>query len=195
MKLIVGLGNPGKEYQETRHSIGFKIVDYLAKKHNGDFVFDKKVDSEVVQIKIDSEKVLLAKPQMFVNNSGKAVKKIIKNWGLKMTLRGVQQGSGNLIIVHDDIDIPFGKVKVSFGRSSAGHKGVESIIKALKTDKFYRVRIGTYNSQIVKIKRMKDKRRKLNEIGRFVLGSFSGSEKKLISKIIKEAEAKILNIL
>lgn len=186
MKLIVGLGNPGKEYQETRHSIGFKIVDYLAKKHNGDFDFDKKVDSEVVQIKIDNEKVLLAKPQMFVNNSGKAVKKLVKNYKLK---------ASNLILIHDDIDIPFGKVKVSFGRSSAGHKGVESIIKALKTDKFYRVRIGTSSSQIVKIKKMKDKRRKLSEIGRFVLGSFSGSEKKLISKIIKEAEAKILNIL
>ncbi|MEK7537185.1 MAG: aminoacyl-tRNA hydrolase [Patescibacteria group bacterium] len=186
MKVIVGLGNPGKEYDQTRHNIGFRIADYVNKENGGSFSFDQKSNSEVSEMKINGAKVLLVKPQIFVNNSGKVVKKIIENYKLKIE---------NLVVIHDDLDIPFGKVKASFGRSSAGHKGVESIIKALKTDKFYRIRVGTFNSQIVKIKKVKDKRKKVKGINDFVVDYFSSNEKPKINKVIKDAVQKIISVL
>ena len=185
MKLIIGLGNPGKEYEGSRHNIGFRVVDYLNKEYGGSFDLDKKLNSEVSEIKINSQKVLLAKPQTFVNKSGEAVKKLAKSYKLK---------SSSLIIIHDDLDIPFGKVKVSFASRSAGHKGVESIIKALKTGKFYRIRIGTFNSQLVKIRKIKDKRKKLSEMNKFVIGSFSQSEKPKLNNLIKTAAEKTLQL-
>ena len=186
MKVIVGLGNPGKEYNDSRHNIGFRIVDFVNKEHGGSFSLNQKSNSEVSEIKINGKKTLLAKPLDFVNNSGKVVKKIIENCKLKIE---------NLVIIHDDLDIPFGKVKVSFGRGSAGHKGVQSIIGALKSDKFYRIRIGTFNSQIIKIKKIKDKRKKIKGINDFVIGSFSPNEKPKLNKVIKDAVQKIISVL
>lgn len=185
IKIIVGLGNPGKEYEASRHNIGFRIVDYLNKKYGEDFILDKKFSSEISEIKVDSKKLLLVKPQTFVNKSGEAIKKLAKTYNLK---------PDNLIVVHDDLDIPFGKVKVSFGRSSAGHKGIESVIRALKSEKFYRVRIGTFNNQIKKIRQMSGQK-KLNEINKFVIGSFSPNEKTKLNKIIKEVSDKILLVI
>ena len=186
MKLIVGLGNPEKEYENTRHNIGFKVVEYVNKEYGGEFILDKKTNSEISEVKIDSKKVLLAKPQTFVNKSGEAVKKLVVNYKLRIK---------NLIVIHDDLDIPFGKTKISFGRSSAGHKGVQSVIKALKTNKFNRLRIGTFNQQIVKIRKIKDKRKRLNEMNKFVIGPFSENEKRKLAKIIKEAAQKILLVI
>lgn len=196
-KIIVGLGNPGKEYYDTRHNIGFKIVDYINKEYGGDFSAsdgpaagwnsDQKLNAEISQIKINNKKIILVKPQIFVNKSGEAVNKIVKSFKVPKF--------SDLIVVHDDLDIPFGKVKVSFGRSSAGHKGVESVIRALKSDKFHRVRIGTFNSQIVKIKKIKDKRKKVAGINDFVVGPFGQNEKPKLNKTIKDAVQKILFIL
>lgn len=199
MKLIVGLGNPGEEYSQTRHNIGFRIVDFINKeyggalsvpksraKRGGDFNLDQKLNAETFQIEINNKKVILAKPQIFVNNSGEVVDKIFKYLKFK---------AKDLIVVHDDLDIPFGKVKVSFGRGSAGHKGVQSIIKALKSDKFYRIRIGTFNGQIAKIKKIKDKRKKVKGINDFVIGSFGSDVKPKVNKLIKDAVQKILSIL
>jgi len=189
MKIIIGLGNPGKEYGQTRHNVGFKILDHISKKYKGDFSFDKKSDSEISEVKIDGKKVLLAKPQTFVNKSGEAVKKIIENCppagGLKIE---------NLVVVHDDLDIPFGKVRVSFGRSSAGHKGVESIIKALKTDKFSRIRFGTFNHQLARARKVKDKRKRLNEMNKFVISPFGPNEKPKLNRLIKIAAEKALQL-
>lgn len=186
MKLVIGLGNPGKDYQNTRHNIGFQIVDLINKGGEGEFSFDKNFEAETSQIKFNGEKVLLVKPQVFMNNSGKTVKKIVENLRFK---------TKNLIVVHDDLDIPFGKTKVSFGRSSAGHKGIESVFKALKTENIYRIRIGTFNSQLVKIKKIKDKIKKLNEMNKFVIGPFTPNEKTKLKKIIKEAAEKIYSLL
>ena len=186
MKIIVGLGNPGKEYEASRHNIGFRITDYINKEYGGSFSLDKKSDSEISEVKIDGKKVLLAKPQEFVNNSGEVIKKLIENFKLKIE---------NLVIVHDDLDIPFGKTKIFFGRSSAGHKGVESIIRALKTDKFHRLRVGTFNSQIVKIKKEKNKNKRISRINIFVIGPFSPSEKPKLNKLIKDAVKKTISLL
>lgn len=185
-KVIIGLGNPGKEYNQTRHNIGFRIVDYINKEYGGIFNLDQKLNAETSQIKVNNKRIILVKPQIFVNNSGKVVNKIFKYLKFKVQ---------DLIVVHDDLDIPFGRVKASFGRSSAGHKGVESIIKALKTIKFYRIRIGTLNGQIVKIKKIKDKIKKVKGINDFVIGFFSSNEKPKLNKVIKDAVQKILSIL
>lgn len=186
IRFVIGLGNPGKEYENTRHNIGFQIVDYINKEYGGRFILDKKSDSETSEIKISGKKILLVKPRTFMNKSGEAIKKLVKIFKLK---------GDNLIVIHDDLDISFGKTKISFGRSSAGHKGVESIIKALKTDKFNRIRIGTFNKQIVKIRKIKDKRKRLNEMNKFVVGPFSPSEKPKLNKLIKETIQKISAII
>lgn len=185
MRIIVGLGNPGKEYESSRHNIGFRIVDLMNKEHGGNFDLDKKSNSEISEIKVNGNKAILVKPQMFVNKSGEAVKKLAKSLKFKVS---------NLIVVHDDLDIPFGKVKLSFGRSSAGHKGVESIIKALKTDKFYRVRFGTFGRQLEKIRKIKDKRKRLNEMNKFVISPFGPNEKGKLNKLIKIAVEKALQL-
>lgn len=183
MKLVIGLGNPGKEYDQTRHNIGFRVVDYISKEYGGVFDLDKKSNSEASEIKVNGKRAILAKPQTFVNKSGEAVNKLVKSLKFKVS---------DLIVIHDDLDIPFGKIKLSFGRSSAGHKGVESIIKALKTDKFNRVRFGTFNQQLAKIRRVKDKKKRLNEMNGFVISPFSGSEKTKLNKLIKIAAEKAL---
>lgn len=146
---------------------------------------DKKSNSEVSEIKVNGKKAVLVKPQTFVNKSGEAVKKLAKSLKLKVS---------DLVVIHDDLDILFGKVKLSFGRSSAGHKGVESIIKVLKTDKFYRVRFGTFNQQLAKIRRVKDKKRRLNEMNKFVIGPFGSSEKPKLNRLIKTAAEKVLQL-
>lgn len=196
MKVIVGLGNPGKEYNDTRHNIGFRIVDYINKERGGSFKLDQKLKSEISEVKINGVKALLVKPQIFVNKSGEAIKKLTASF--PPTADQPKTGKfkvKDLIVVHDDLDIPFGKVKVSFGRGSAGHKGVQSIIGEFKSEKFYRIRIGTFNGQVVKIKKIKDKRKKVKGINDFVVGQFSLSEKPKLNKAIKDAVQKVVLII
>ncbi len=122
IKLIVGLGNPGKEYEHTRHNAGFLFIDIL-------------------ENNLKNKKIILAKTQAFMNKSGAAILSLMKFYKIKPE---------NILVVHDDIDILWGKFKLSFGRSSAGHKGVESVIKSLKTKNFWRLRIGIQLSSNVK---------------------------------------------
>jgi len=130
MIFIVGLGNPGKTYASTRHNAGFLALDAFAKEHEFPaFKLSKKHTALVSEGILGSAKVVLAKPQTFMNKSGVSVRSLLK------------QG-GELIVVHDDIDIPIGTVKVSKDRGSAGHKGVESVMEELKSKDFTRIRIG-----------------------------------------------------
>ncbi len=150
MILIVGLGNPGKKYQKTRHNIGFRLIDQLGF--------------------LDSRKIILFKPQTFMNNSGKTVKKLIEN--LKLRIK-------NLIVVHDDLDLPLGKIRIVKNRGPAGHKGVESIIEELGTKNFIRFRIGI-QPRIGKPKFTE----------RFVLQKFNKEEEETAKEVIKKtAEA------
>ena len=133
MRYIVGLGNPGEEYELTRHNAGRMAVLELVKKEGmGELVFDKKTNALVGKGEIGGEKVQIILPETFMNKSGNALKNIITS----------AKKAESLIVVHDDIDLPLGKIKISFGKSSGGHKGVESVIKAVKTINFTRVRIG-----------------------------------------------------
>ena len=130
MKLIIGLGNPGKEYEKTRHNVGFMVLDKVKKEMDlKEFSYSKKFDAEVSM----NKKVVLLKPQTFMNNSGKSVANFCNFYKIK---------SKDVLIVHDDIDFQLGKIKIGFNESSAGHNGIKSIIKEIGTKEFWRFRVG-----------------------------------------------------
>ncbi|MCX6760530.1 MAG: aminoacyl-tRNA hydrolase [Candidatus Nealsonbacteria bacterium] len=180
MILIVGLGNPGEKYENTRHNVGFMVVEQLRKDLNlADFDFDKKSNSffskniDQLIIKLDASRkidLFIVKPDTFMNLSGQAVSSLINFYKIN---------EANKIIIHDDIDLLIGQIKISKDRGSAGHKGVESIIKNLGTKNFIRIRIG-----------IKPKSGKPKKTEDFVLKKFSKEEKEVINEIIlKSVEA------
>lgn len=134
MILIVGLGNPGSKYQNNRHNVGFQFVDFIAPSLNCSIVKKEKLFSTMKQS--NNETIILAKPQTFMNLSGQAVKKLTTNYELPTM---------NLIIVHDDLDIPLGKFHIQFASGPLLHNGLESIEQHLKTKDFWRIRIGVDN--------------------------------------------------
>ncbi len=154
MKLVVGLGNPGKEYEYTRHNTGRMIVGMIEKK-------------------LGDLKIKFITPDTFMNNSGKAVAPLIKS---KKDLAG-------LVVIYDDIDLPLGKMKISFNRSSGGHNGIGSIIRSLKSEEFLRIRIGiapaTPSGKLRKPHGEKD-------VLKFLLGEFKKSELETIKKLSKK---------
>jgi peptidyl-tRNA hydrolase, PTH1 family len=132
MKLIVGLGNPGVNYQDTRHNIGFMVVDKLARELGTDTVSwqnNSALRSEIAKI----GEVMLVKPQTFMNRSGDAVSAIVSYFKLKPE---------DVWVIHDDIDLPIGKIRIREQGASGGHNGIDSVISSLKTDKFVRFRLG-----------------------------------------------------
>lgn len=174
LKIIVGLGNPEPEYKNTRHNAGFECVKSLRKKLGFPlFRFEKKFNDLISKGKIKNQNLLLVLPQTYMNNSGEAVKKIMDYYKIPLD---------NLIVVHDEIDLPLGSFKESFGRGSAGHKGVKSVIEVLGSKNFVRFRIGirpekesgiiNYGSRI--------------NVEKFVLEKFKKKEKEIIKKIIQE---------
>lgn len=178
MKLIVGLGNLGKKYEKTRHNIGFQVIDEFQNKNNFPlFKLEKIFLSEISKGVINNEKIILVKPRTFMNLSGKAVKILVKNFFKRISLSKI---SKNLFVIHDDIDLPLGKIKISVNRGSGGHKGIESIIKELKTRNFVRFRVG-----------IQPKTNKPKNIENFVLGKFNKREEKIIKEIIKKTSEAI----
>ncbi len=134
MWLLVGLGNPGSEYTRTRHNAGWLALDAFARMyHASEWRLDKKNQSEVADCLIGGEKVLLVKPQTFMNLSGDAVQRITSYYKIE---------PHHIIVVHDDLDFPLGTARLQFDRSAAGHNGVQDIIDKLGTQAFSRVRIG-----------------------------------------------------
>jgi len=167
MIFIVGLGNPGRKYQETRHNIGFQVIDEFLKENNfPKFKFAKKFNVEISEGILNKKKVLLVKPQTFMNLSGESVKPLINFY--KITRPG-------LVVIHDDIDIPLGKIRIVKNRGAAGHKGIESIIKELGTKNFVRFRIGIC-PKTGKPKNPED----------FVLKKFNKDEEKIVKEVIKK---------
>ena len=186
MKLIIGLGNSDLEYQNTRHNVGFMFLDYLAKKIDAnDFAEDKKHNALVSKSKIEKTTVVLAKPLCYVNKSGEVVSKLSKFYKIKPV---------DIIVVHDDLDIEFGSFKNSFEKNSGGHKGVESIIKALKTNKFYRLRIGTSIRALEKAREQSDKERDAFVMD-FVLGKFLPKNQDVIKKMFPDIYERLLQII
>ena len=186
IKLIIGVGNPDPEYQNTRHNVGFMFLDYLAEKLGAnDFEFEKKTNSLVSKTKPKKTTIILTKPQTYVNKSGEAVKKLLKN--LKLEIE-------NLVVIHDDLDIPFGNTKLSFDKNSGGHKGIESIMRALKTKKFYRLRIGLAKPALAKARQQSDKKRD-EFVVKMVLSKFSPSEQEQLKKVFKEGYEKLSTLI
>ena len=165
MKLIVGLGNPGRKYQGTRHNIGFAAVEGIASRN--DAAFNERICGCLVgRAVLADQRVLLAKPQGFMNRSGAAVRELLRE------ARGAPE---DLVIIYDELDLPFGRIRVRAQGSAGGHRGVSSIIESLAGASFYRVRVG---------------------IGRpppgvepadFVLQSFSSAETELLPEIVARA--------
>ncbi len=140
MYFIIGLGNPGPEYENTRHNTGRIVLDVFSKA-NGfpEFTADTKMKALRSESTMGKEKVLLIEPETFMNKSGETVGQIKD---LRFKIKDKKKEINNLAVIHDDLDIPFGKFKISFNKSSGGHRGVESIIKTIKTEAFVRVRVG-----------------------------------------------------
>ena len=131
--LVVGLGNPGKEYEGTRHNVGFDVVELLARRHNGRLKAGKE-RALVDEVRIDGDRVALAMPTTFMNLSGESVSPLVRRFGItEMT---------DLVIVHDELDLPTGVVRIKVGGGLAGHNGLRSIKAHLHSDEFVRVRIG-----------------------------------------------------
>lgn len=134
MKLIIGLGNPGKAYLKTWHNIGFLAIDQLVSAFNlADFKIEKKFKAEVSSGQLGQEKIILAKPQTFMNNSGEAVEALAKYYKIK---------TSDIIVIHDDIDLPLNRIKITKDASAGGHNGIKSIIQHLGTQNFMRIKIG-----------------------------------------------------
>jgi PTH1 family peptidyl-tRNA hydrolase len=174
MKIIVGLGNPGKKFEKTRHNLGFMVLDRFAGKNKfPKFKIKKEFLATVSEKKIGKEKIILAKPQTFMNNSGLAIKRILK----KLRTSNIEPLTSNLWVIHDDLDLPLGKIKISFGRGSAGHKGVQSIIEEIGTKEFARLRIGIGTTNNKTANNRKD----------FVLQKFDKKEEKILKGVIEMA--------
>lgn len=134
MLLIIGLGNPGDEFKKTRHNIGRETAQVLQEKMDfPEFRFEKKWNALVSEGKIDKEKIIISLPNTFMNKSGNAVAPILRFFKVKPK---------DIYVIHDDADLELGAAKLSFGKHSAGHKGVESVMRSLKTRDFWRFRIG-----------------------------------------------------
>ncbi len=179
MKLIVGLGNPGEKYAGVRHNLGFMALDeYVKKVYSGEFTADSKVKAEIIKI----GDLIFAKPQTYMNNSGMAVSLIVNYYKIS---------AEDVIIVHDELDLPLGKIKVRRGGAAAGHHGVESIMNAIGTDKFIRVRLGIGN---LKTQSAEHHQQHLSA-EKFVLEPFLHSEKAHIKHMIKQSTKAIDSIL
>lgn len=186
MKLIIGLGNPGEEYENTRHNVGFKLADKIAKESEAEFDFDKKINAEIGKGKFNDKAVILAKPHTFVNKSGEAVKKLKNKYKLK---------NEDIVVIHDDLDIEFGNFKMSLGKDSGGHRGVQSVIDHLKTKKFWRLKIGTANRKLAALRRQKSLKDKKQSVADFVLSQFTPAERTELKKVIKKSIERLENVL
>ena len=149
MKLIIGLGNPGKEYETTRHNIGFMVIDRFL----GNVKYKEKFNGLYYE-KDMGEKIIFLKPQTFMNNSGNCVKKFVDYYKV---------ASDNILVIHDDLDLEMGKIKYKFNSSSGGHNGIKSIINMIGTQEFLRLKIGI--SSICK-----------DQVIDYVLGKFNKKE-------------------
>ena len=193
IKLIIGIGNPDEEYQNTRHNVGFTMIDYIAKKNDfsagggpaSGWEMNKKLNALTLKCKLEGSSVILAKPQTYVNKTGEAAVKLKNFYKVKPE---------QILVIQDDLDVPFGNTKISFDKNSGGHKGIESIMKALKTKKFYRLRIGLAKSALQKARQQSDKKRD-EFVVKMVLSKFSPSEQEQLKKVFKEGYEKILHLL
>ncbi|NQV88563.1 MAG: aminoacyl-tRNA hydrolase [Parcubacteria group bacterium] len=184
MNIIVGLGNPGEEYSGTRHNTGRIMLEYFAKKNNfPEWEKNKKINALVSTNKIGKDKAMLVLPETFMNKSGGSLASLITS----------KKKAAELVVIYDDLDLPIGKFKISFNRSSGGHRGLQSIIKKIKTEAFVRIRVGISPlSPTGKLKKPKGD----TAVGDFILGEFREKEidtMKAVGKKVADALVAIVS--
>ncbi|MGB4076651.1 MAG: aminoacyl-tRNA hydrolase [Minisyncoccia bacterium] len=173
--VLVGLGNPGKEYEKTRHNAGRAVAEAFAKAHDFPaFALKKNAEALVSEGVIAGEKVIIALPETMMNRSGRTAAALIKS----------VKAAGKLLVIHDELDLPLGALKMVFGRNSGGHKGVESIMRAIKTKDFARIRIGVSGAGK---KNQAKKPSGEEKILKHVLGKFREAEEAVFKKAVKKA--------
>ena len=172
MQLIVGLGNPGGKYQYTRHNIGYMAIDNIVSAQQ-DYKIKKKFNSIIYETIIDKNRIILIKPETYMNNSGDAVSQIANFYKID---------SKNILVLHDELDIPFGKIRIKSGGGNAGHNGLKSISKKIDNN-YTRVRLG--------IGHPGNKER----VNGHVMGNFTGSEKEKLNQILNYLTNNIFEIL
>jgi len=177
VRLIVGLGNPGRSYARNRHNVGFICLNRFARTEG--IKFDKKKGLARIGIgKVVDNEVVLARPQTFMNNSGQSLSRLIKKFNIDLD---------DLIVIHDDLDLPLAKIRISFGSGSGGHKGINSIIQELGTQDFIRLRIGIGRPNKPEISE--------DDVIAYVLSDFTPAEKRAIAEIIPQVSEAILCLL
>ena len=184
--IIAGLGNPGEEYVNTRHNTGRIVLDYLYKKlstKNGfsDWKEDKKLKALTSEAVFKKDKIILLMPNNFMNNSGQSLKPLITN----------KKKASELIVVYDDLDLPLGSFKISFNKGSGGHRGLESIIKNIKTKEFIRIRVGISPvASSGKLKKPKGEK----EVVDFIIKDFKPAEIETLKKVSKKITESVESI-
>ncbi|MCJ7515531.1 MAG: aminoacyl-tRNA hydrolase [Dehalococcoidia bacterium] len=181
MKLIIGLGNPGRIYAQNRHNIGFRCISHLAKLYSIE-TNRRLCHSQVGSGKIDEIKVVLAKPVTFVNLSGEAVGRLMRKYKIRVN---------DLIVICDDLDLPLGKLRLRPGGSAGGHKGIKSIISALGSDYFPRIKVGIGRPMKEDGTVVTDE----DSIVDYVLSDFTPEEESVIKPAIAQVAKAILSIL
>ena len=184
MIIIAGLGNPGQKYESTWHNLGrLAVLNWQKKVGFADFRLERKFNSLVSKGSFEKKEILLALPESFMNQSGKAVKSLISSYRNKIATADLPR---QLIVVHDDADLQKGEIRVSKNRGTAGHKGLDSIVGSLKTKNFTRIRIGVRPKNYVPGSK---------SLERFVLKKFTKDEEKLVAEVLKKISGAIETIL
>ncbi|RMH80902.1 MAG: aminoacyl-tRNA hydrolase [Acidobacteria bacterium] len=173
IRLVVGLGNPGKKYERTRHNVGFMVVDELLKKLKVR-VYTEEGLSHLYKVNLYGRDVLFSKPQTYMNNSGLAVLNLLEEYKIEPE---------EMLVVYDDLDLPLSKLRLRLEGSSGGHHGIESIIKEIRTQRFPRLKVG--------IGRPRDK----NKVVEYVLSPFEKEEEETLARVLERASLCILRIL
>jgi PTH1 family peptidyl-tRNA hydrolase len=173
MKLIVGLGNPGRAYARSRHNVGFRCVEAISR-DMGISISQRRQLVVIGQGRLDGEEVVLAKPRTFMNHSGEALSYLVSRF---------HTPSQDLLIIHDDMDLPLGKIRIRPSGSDGGHRGVESIIGALRSPNFTRIRVGIGRPPTG-----------MGEV-EFVLGAFTAEESPLIGEAVAAVRNAVADVI
>ena len=181
MKLIVGLGNPGQGYANNRHNVGFVCVNHFAKMHG--IRFDKKqCRARIGSGEVAGNGVVVARPQTYMNSSGESVSRLVRKFDINLD---------NLLVIHDDLDLPLGKIRLRQGGGSGGHKGIGSIIDCVESESFLRLRVGIGRPTIPEGSAGISEA----DIVTYVLSNFTPEEKRIITQIIPGVSEAILCLL
>lgn len=180
MRLIVGLGNPGRTFAQNRHNVGFICISYFSRQHH--IRFDRKQSqARIGSSKIAGDKIILAKPQTYMNQSGESVSLLVKRFTIDLA---------DLVVIHDDLDLLLGKIRIRKGSGSGGHKGVDSIITQIGSQDFIHLRVGIGRPIVAENREPSEE-----DIISYLLSDFTPQEKEVITKALPQVSQAILCLI